>query len=240
MDKLKIAVVEDEALIAEHIALSLQDIGYEALKPCNSYSSAVQMLADESPDLVIIDIQLAGKKDGIDLAHFIRENYEMPFIFLTSNSDKLTVERAKRVNPPSYLIKPFILDELFVAIELALWNYSKENKTTVNSSDIVIKDALFVKKNQYYIRLNFSEIVYLKSDHVYIEVVMESGQKHLLRANLTQIMDKLSNNFFRIHRSYIVNLDYLEKINSLTLFVNKVELPIAKGIRAELLSKLYK
>lgn len=84
-------------------------------------------IAKNTPDLLLLDITLRGKEDGIHLAACINENQKIPFVFLTSHSDTTTptVERAKSVNPAGYLVKPFEENDVDVAIEIALSNWHK-------------------------------------------------------------------------------------------------------------------
>lgn len=98
MDKVKILVVEDEIIIADDICDILSELGYDTLEPVINYSEAIEAIEKYKPDLAILDIQLAGSKDGIDLAWKIKEDYQLPYIFLTSHADPATVERAKKSN----------------------------------------------------------------------------------------------------------------------------------------------
>lgn len=239
MSKIKIAVVEDEIIIADNICDTLESLGYEVLEPAISYSETIELLDDHRPDLVILDIQLSGKKDGIDLAWKIKEDFDIPFIFLTSNADKLTVDRAKKVTPPAYLVKPFNKDELYTSIEIALYNYSKANKEL--QENIVLKDALFIKQKHLFVKVEFKDILYLKSDHVYIEIFTVNEEKFLVRGSLNDYLenDKLDENFIRIHRSYILNLKHLYAINHSIVKVGSYEIPIGKSYR-EALMKMIK
>ena len=114
--EIKIGIVEDELLIAEKIKMILVDIGYEVCEPVSSYNEAVEMFKIKKPDIVLLDINLGGEKDGIDIAAEINKHYHLPFIFLTANSDGATIERAKEVKPFAYLVKPFTKDELFAKL----------------------------------------------------------------------------------------------------------------------------
>ncbi len=96
MSALKIGVVEDELVIARTILGTLEELGYSYCGPAISYTEAIEMLESNKPDLLLLDIQLSGKKDGIDVAEKVNELYPMPFIFLTANSDAETIDRAKK------------------------------------------------------------------------------------------------------------------------------------------------
>lgn len=240
MGKVKILIVEDEVIIADTIADTLEDFGYEILEPATTYTQAIEIIEEEAPDIAILDIQLSGKKSGVDLAATINEHYNFPFIFLTSNADKITLEEAKRVEPLAYLVKPFAKEELYTSIEVALYNYSKRRAQALDQKSLIIKDALFIKQNKVFLRLNFKDILYLKSDHVYIEIKMVSGEMHTVRGSLNDYINKLSESFFRAHRSCVVNLDYLMEINHTGIMIQDEVLPIGKKQRNEILSRLNK
>jgi DNA-binding LytR/AlgR family response regulator len=133
MTTLKIGVVEDELIIARTILGTLDELGYGYCGPAINYTEAMEMLDRDKPDLLLLDIQLSGKKDGIDVARRLNEQYHLPFIFLTANSDGETIERAKAVKPPAYIVKPFTKEELFAAIEIAFSNFSGNGGSGSNS-----------------------------------------------------------------------------------------------------------
>jgi len=238
MSKVKVLIVEDEIIIADDICDTLEELGYEVLEPATTYTEAIETIEAERPDIAILDIQLSGKKSGVDLAGAINETYQFPFIFLTSNTDKITLEEAKKVEPLAYLVKPFSKEEIYTSIEVALYNYSKRKEQSLNQENLVIKDALFIKENKVFLRLNFSDILYLKSDHVYIEIMMLNGDKHTVRGSLNDFINKLGPTFFRNHRSFIVNLDHMQEVDHVGITVNNEHLPIGKKQREELLARL--
>jgi len=240
MSKVKILVVEDEIVIADSICNTLEKLGYEVLEPAINYSEAIEYIDEDEPDLALLDIQLAGSKDGIDLAWKIKEDYDMPFIFLTSNADPRTVERVKNLNPPAYLIKPFSKDELYTSIELALHNFKANNSIGKKLSDheVILKDAFFIKDKNLFHKVKFSDVIYIKSEHVYVELFTISGKKHLIRNTMYNFIEDLPNIFYRVHRSYAVNLEFLETINSKYIIVAKNEIPIGKTYREELMKKI--
>jgi DNA-binding NarL/FixJ family response regulator len=124
MNRTKVGIVEDEMIIADTICLALQKLNYAYCTPVNSYEKAVRMIEDEKPDIILLDINLNAELDGIDLAYYINAHYSLPIIYLTANSDKATIERCKVTLPNAFLIKPFSNDELFSAIEIAVFSHS--------------------------------------------------------------------------------------------------------------------
>lgn len=122
----KILIVEDEFIIAKDIQRTLKIYGYNVVDPAVSASEAVKRAGEDRPDLVLMDIRLKGPEDGIWAANQIRQSYNIPIIYLTSHSDKNTVERAKYSEPMGYIIKPFEDRELFTTVEMALYRHQME------------------------------------------------------------------------------------------------------------------
>jgi DNA-binding LytR/AlgR family response regulator len=237
MEKIKVLVVEDEIIIADNICDTLRGLGYRVLEPAINFTEAIEIIENDKPDIAILDVQLSGKKTGIDLAKVIVENYKFPFIFLTSNSDKITLAEAKKATPAAYLVKPFSKRELYTSIEVALYNFSKKFKPVVNE-ELIIKDALFLKVKGVYQKIMFDDILYLKSEHVYLELFLTNNKTLLVRANFNNILNALNQNFIRIHRSYIINSKYLTQIENGSLKIENKTIPVGKKYRQEILNKI--
>lgn len=237
MEKVKILVVEDEIIIADSICNALNELGYHALEPAINYTEAIETIETEKPDIAILDIQLSGKKTGIDLAKKIRERYHFPFIFLTSNADSFTINQAKEVKPPAYLIKPFSKEELYSSIEIALHNFSVKSGD-LTDENLIIKEAIFIKNKGFFTKVSFSDILYLKSDHVYVEILLNNQQKYVVRSSLNDILSKLNSNFIRVHRGFVINIAYLNQINSNSVKIIDEEIPIGKKFREEIVKRI--
>jgi CheY-like chemotaxis protein len=120
MEKARIMVVEDIRLIAEDVKMSLTSLGYAVTAVVPSGEEAVQKAEQDRPDLILMDIVLSGKMDGIEAAQQILSKYNIPVIFLTAYSDEKKLERAKAAEPFGYIVKPYNDRELHAAIEMAL------------------------------------------------------------------------------------------------------------------------
>ncbi|MEO7309652.1 MAG: response regulator [Chitinophagaceae bacterium] len=242
MSTLKIGIVEDEVIIADNIANILVKLGYEVAEPVGSYAEAIQMIEDENPDLLLLDIHIRGKKDGIDLAEKIKEAYHLPVIFLTANSDIATVERAKKTGPASYLIKPFTKDDLYSAIEIAIHNSNASrfgsNRVPGNGEAFIARDSIFIKDGQLYNKVKVSDILYFESEHVYVNVYT-FDKTYLVRTSLQDYLAQFdTEKFFRIHRSYIVNLEFIQTVHPEYVIINGVRLPVGKSYRMQLFGRL--
>lgn len=250
---IKILIVEDNVIIADDMQSMLEEIGYEIVDNVIVYEQAVEVLKSKQVDLVLIDIILASDKTGIDLGKHIRENYDIPFVFVTSNSDRATVENAKTVKPNGYLVKPFEQQDLYTSIEIALSNFIYGKETSSNGSNVsgnsdsndnvamsnsILKDSIFVKKQHLYYRIQFVDIHFIKADNVYLEV-NTVDKKFLVRSPLKDYLEKLpKNKFYRAHKSYIVNVDHIDAINSKDIMINNNLIPISKDFKEFIISAM--
>ena len=128
MDKARILVVEDENLLAEDIQERLKNLGYEVPAVAHSGEDALARMAAAQPDLVLMDIRLKGKMDGIDTARVVRERFNLPVVYLTGEADVATLDRAKATEPLGYLIKPHDEKRLYSTVEIALYKHKMDQR----------------------------------------------------------------------------------------------------------------
>ena len=126
MSNVNVLIIEDEAIIAEDIREMLNELGYDVLPIVHDSAKAIDFLSFHTPDLVLCDINIKGDKDGIEVASLIGKKKRIPFVFLTSLSDRHTVARAREVLPYGYIVKPFDKRDLLTNIEMALFKFGKE------------------------------------------------------------------------------------------------------------------
>ena len=150
MGKVRILIVEDELIVAEDIRNLLSSLGYEVIGIAAGFEEADRMISLRVPDLALIDIKIPGEKDGIELAEHIRYPYHLAILFLTSHAEKETVERAKKVHPDGYLLKPFKKKDLFTAIEIAMSNFLEGNKSDLNEG---LQDSIYILNNIIFIKV---------------------------------------------------------------------------------------
>lgn len=135
MSKFSVLIVEDEPMIAHDLEAALNNLDYSVCGIAYNPTMALDKLAQRQADLVILDVHLgSGLADGISIGQLIQDKYHLPFIYLTSFTDRATLDRAKQTYPMAYLVKPFEEDELFRTLEIALHTYSRLNPST--SSDL--------------------------------------------------------------------------------------------------------
>lgn len=238
----KILIVEDELIIAEDVRSMLVKMGYEVLGVAMDYQEAMGFLKTTHPDLILLDVHLNGTKDGIDLATEINQRFKVPFIYTTSYADLATLERAKATHPINYLVKPFKQEQLFTAIEMALHQLAAlENNSIVSepkADSFIIKDALFIKDKFKFTKLNIHEILWIKSDGNYLEI-KTLHKDELIRATLSNFIERLNSQvFFKTHKSYIVNLEYMTNLEHNFVTIQQTKIPIAKNYYDVLVEKL--
>ena len=136
MSSIRILIVEDEPLIAEDLSDCISASGLGVAGIAYSADEALQMLSAEKPDAVLLDISLGEGPDGIDVAAEINRFHKIPFVFLTSHTDRGTIDRAKETSPSGYLVKPFREAEILPTLELAVANHMQQQKKPVTLESI--------------------------------------------------------------------------------------------------------
>ena len=138
----RVLIVEDDPLIAEDISESLKEIGYVIAGIAYDSTEALTLVRSTSPNIAILDINLESEKDGIEIGEYIQKNIQIPFIYLTSYSDKSTLERAKKTRPMAYIVKPFDERDLYTALEIALFNFESAGDSEVITLENLNKKML--------------------------------------------------------------------------------------------------
>jgi len=145
MNNAKILVVEDKRIIAEDIKIRLDQLGYDVISISASGEEAIETAQTKRPDLVVMDIMLGSTMDGIEAAQIIREQFDIPIIFLTAYVDNVLLARAKIAEPFGYILKPFDDRELGSTVEIAL--YKKKIEAALRTSEVFNKNILNATPN---------------------------------------------------------------------------------------------
>lgn len=122
----KIMVVEDEWIVADQLCNNLKELGYMVCATASTGAEAIRNVKEKNPDLILMDIVLKNKMDGIEAAEQITSEFNIPVIYLTSYTNQEYIERAKQTKPFGYLVKPFKQGELYANIEMALHKHRLE------------------------------------------------------------------------------------------------------------------
>lgn len=215
----EILIVEDQAIIAEAIAADLEKNGYRVKEICETGESALLSVESSLPDLVIMDIKLQGELDGIQVTERILKKYRVPVIYLTDLKDERTFQQAKLTAPSHYLTKPFQAHQLIMAVELAIFN----GATTSMGN----KFGFFKEKDQA-IKVVYEDILYLKSDRAYCEIVTQKD-KFTVSQPLKIVQKKIPYpDLVRISRSYCINKNHVDRIIGQTIIINDVRVAVGE------------
>ena len=229
---LRILIVEDEVLIAETIKLQLEEQGHIIQDICISYDEAISAYQQQRPDLVILDIRLYGSKSGIDVATYLcAQPQKTPFIYLTSQHDRRIADLALETTPYGYLAKPIQKESLWTTVAAAYKRFQSES---------LLEKELTIYDGQKKYKIKEREIVYIKSDHIYANILLANGKTIITRKPLSHFLQLLKSNLLiQCHRSYIVNKEYIDRWNSDSAYlVNGEVVPISRSKRQILLSQL--
>lgn len=240
LNKVKILLVEDELIIADYMQECLQNLGYEVCETCLNYEEAIAALDKHKPDLALVDITLKGTKTGIDVGRYIKEHYSIPFVFATSHSDKATIDQAKQTLPYAYLIKPFSEEDLYAVVETALMHFGRQQqkaKEEIDENPVIINDSVFIKHKSKFVKLRLEDIIYIEANDNYA-TLFTNTTSYVLKTTLKNLLDVLPEFFWRIHRSYIINLHHLNSFDVEELMVNNKSLPVGKSFYPLLVEKL--
>ncbi len=227
MKKLNILIVEDNLLIAENISQVLSLAGYHVIASPDSGEEALLIAKENMPDVVLMDIHLAGKLDGIQTTEKLNAQLDLPVIYLTDFDDNQTMNRAKHTHPAAYLLKPFKERDLLNAIELAFFNASSGKEAVPGNADFTaessyrLNDRIFVKKKDTLQRVDINDILWIEADRSYFKIITITDSIMLV-GNLKEFENKLIHPLLlRVHRSYIVNMDKVTGIMGNMLQVQK-------------------
>jgi len=234
--KIKILIAEDDPVVAKNLSITLEDRGYDILGISESGEELLQKVISQSPDLVIMDINLAGIMDGVEVTSLLKNKTNIPVLYLTSDRDRATLERAKLTNPDGYLIKPFDEDELVSAIEIAVHRHHVAEPT--KESAIINESHLFVKVRNRLEKVRFEEVRYLEANDIYSKLVTPQN-KYVLSYSLKQLESRLpKSTFIRVHRSYMINVDHIDAIEDNYIIISDENIPIGKTYRDELMKRV--
>ena len=243
MPKTNILIVEDESIVAKDIQHSLKKLGYTVVGVCSAGEDAVRAAEELGPDLVFMDIMLKGDMSGIEAAGQIRERFNIPIIYLTAYADESTLSKAKVTEPYGYILKPFKEIDLNTSIEMAIYKHEKETEVKKERDFLYAivenketKDVIFVKSNSRLVKVKTSDIFFIEALKDYV-VINTANARYTIHSTMKDIEKKLpSNEFIRVHRSFIVRVDKIVAIEQPNLILedDKKLIPIGGSYKEDL------
>jgi DNA-binding LytR/AlgR family response regulator len=238
LGKVKILVVEDEILIAESLRIMLENLGYEVPAIFNSGSEAIKNFTPGFADIVIMDIELANNTNGIDAAIELKKISDPPIIFITNNTDERIRKKAiYKTSALQYVTKPFTKLDISIAIDLTLKLAGDKDIASKKANELsyLINDSIFIKGEGSFKKIMIDDIRFLKADGSYCTFYLKKDNI-MFTENLSFLEGKLSfaKNLVRVHRSYLVNINYITKIQDHRLWIEDEEVPIGATYKKDL------
>ena len=217
---MNILIVEDDLLIAEMLKRMLTKLNHSVSCVCTSFEDTIaQLKSNKNIDLVFLDINLEQDKNGIDIGYEIKNNFNIPFVYLTSYSDPKSIKEASKTLPETYLTKPFNQTLLLSALAVI------EEKVKEKEKSIVVKDG------HKSVKINCKNVLFVKKEKNYLEIYTTT-KRYVIRQSIEQFMDCINDqNFVRTHRSYAVQLRGVNEIKNNILFIHSHQIPLSRSYK---------
>ncbi|AWV98568.1 LytR/AlgR family response regulator transcription factor [Arcticibacterium luteifluviistationis] len=226
--KLRSIVVEDDILarkMLEHLCVKHESL--EHLQSFESAEDALVFLETINVDLIWLDVEM-GELNGFDL---LKRLANPPSVIMTTSSSAYAFE-AYQHDIVDYILKPINLDRFNSAVTkvMSLERHNpKENETADND--------IFIKSDKKHIRLAIDDITYVENLSDYVKIYTKSNV-HIVHATMKSLGEKLGDAFFRVHRSFLVNLNKVKDVDDNNLIAGGREIPISRRTKSEFLEKL--
>lgn len=233
MNTLRLLLLEDLDNEANALISFLEIHNYEVIRVKNA-EEAEKEIKNRFFDVIILDIMIDGKPEGIELAQRLnKRDINVPFLFLTSMQSKVVFDEAKLTNPMVYLLKPYNELELLYSLELAIEScYQQTNSISFNEQNAVLSPSfLFIKKKRSVVKVDVSSINYIEVKEKYCSLLCDEGN-YLIKLSLTKLKEMLSNpDFKQVHRNYLVNIKKIKEIyfeDNLIILQNESQIPFSE------------
>jgi DNA-binding LytR/AlgR family response regulator len=235
---MKVIIVEDEYTIALDTELKLTANGFTVLGIATDFASLMEIMAEDTPDIILMDINLGSGGSGIEIAGKLKKILHVPIVFLSAYSNPEIVSSALETEPFGYLVKPYKIEDLVIAIKLARTQWLSKlavNDVKPGTGDA---DAVYVQSGTKLVKIEISEILFLQALDNYA-IIQTEKNKIVVSSYLSQLAEKFpSGQFYQVHRSYVVNLKNIQSIDGNTIYTGKFEIPVSRSNKADFLSKL--
>lgn len=226
MNKKNIFIAEDDVFISEELKDLLIDMNYSIVGIGYDYASSVEIINQSEIDIAILDIKMHGKDQGFQIANYLKENKNIPIVFLTSFSDQKTVEEAVKYDPKGYIVKPFNSSDIYTTLEVVKLHI--QNKS----------NHLLIKSGGEKVLCDLDEIQFVKADDKYIEIYTTEN-RYVERNSLNNFLTRLKNSsFIRVHRSFVVNTSFIDRITNNAIIIGDESIPLSRKYKEEFLKQM--
>lgn len=239
----KIYIVEDKAITRATLDDVLTTSGYHVIGSSPKAEKAWKEITTKEVDLVILDVNLLGEKDGVWLAEQIRATLQLPIVFLTAYGDEANLERIMATKPDGYLMKPFKNPDILSVVGIALEKFDQKTLPLTPSAEsqpaiMKMQNSVFIKDDYAFVKLSLNEVLFVKSDNNYLEI-HTSNKTHVVRSTLKDFGVILPpHKFVQVHRSYIINVDKVDRILANQVDIGIHEIAISTKYKDHLMQRI--
>ncbi len=242
---MKVLIIEDDSIYVEVLEVLLKEMNCELIGHTGDSSEAFRLIRATKPDLILLDIHLRGRWNGIEIATRIQEQkIPISIIFITSLSDDVTFENAKETKPFAYITKPFDRISVKRTITLAL----DQNRTKILKSSNIWKEkeydnqenSFFIKAGHRLHKIHIPSIYYIEVNNRYSSIVLEDRLLSV-KTSLKELAEKLpSACFFKVNKSCMVNIDRIDNIdvNNNLIIIGDYKISLSRRNKKDLLKVL--
>lgn len=235
---MKVIIVEDEYTIALDTEMKLTTQGFMVLGIANDFVSLMEIMSEDTPDIILMDINLGEGGSGIEIAKKLKKIISVPIVFLSAYSNPEVVSAALETEPFGYLVKPYKVEDLVITMQLAKSQWLAKMAVNELKADSDAVDSVYVQSGTKLVKIDLAEILFLQALDNY-SIIQTEKNKVVVSLYLSQLAEKFpANQFYQIHRSYVVNLKNIQSIDGNTVYVGKFEIPVSRSNKADFLSKL--
>lgn len=241
-DKTRILIVEDDMIIASNISLQLSKLGYEVTGIESRGEEAINHAKENRPDIILMDINLRGKIDGIETATAIQKEHDIPLIYLTANADEVSFQKAKETHPYAFISKPFnkINLERTIALVVEKIKEAKEDLSDTVSLIESLDDRIFIRNQNKLVKIMLNDILYIEAERNYCKI-FTIDQILTVVSPIGTLCENIANkDMVRVHRSFLVNIKHLDAVADNFLEIQRKVIPISKSFREELFKRIHK
>ena len=217
---MKVIIVEDDFIVADHFKLMLNKHGIQVMAIIDNAEEAIENIGQEV-DAYFVDIRLNGEKTGLDLGAELNK-VNIPFVYVSANNEIPMLKKAAQTSPESYITKPYRESDVVAILEILKTRYLS---------------TLFVKTDYGKKAIKLSDILYIEAEGAYVKIVTKENT-YIERNSLNNFETEYSETLIRVHRSFMVNKNYVDQFNSNTAYINDQEIPISRNYKDVLKSIL--
>lgn len=221
---MKFLIAEDELVLAHATAEMLKGMGYEDTVIEHTFAKSKVILENNQINIALLDINFGKGEEGIELAT-ICVAHNIPFIYISSYSDKATLDKALKTNPGAYLTKPISEGNLYATLQILLLHLKEDTESTIFS----------FKDGPELINLPIKKVLYLRSENIYVNVVTDT-RTFLFRGSLASLMNKAPKGLLiQTHRSYAVNPMHILRMSATHITLhNENEIPVSRNYKVQI------